>query len=394
MKIKLSASLLFPVILAAQEWTQLADFPGTKRDDGAAAVLNGKAYFGTGLQDGWSPTTDWHALDLYTFQWQAVPPMPAEAARQYAVAFAAGGGLYVFGGDNNGAKNDLYRFDPVSGTWTIRKPLPSKGLIGAAAMIFGDRAFLVGGKVHHDSVPSAAVWEYDAISDDWHRKNDVSFGRRWRSAASSLGGLGYVAGGIGSAEKKLNDFLEYDPGTDTWKKLGDLPVSPVTSYASLQSLTNKLVFFGGQDSLNVYSKELWYYRVAQADWQRGPDIPSFGRRGGMSAGFNEKFVYVCGLGPGDQRLNESWMLDLPLGTDEETYNGVTVFPNPFSDELCIRDVFPCSASLTDCMGKRRMQVSITGRHLCLSTHTLPAGFYILELSAENGSSSRFRVIKK
>lgn len=384
---------VFPV--KAQTWTQLPDYPSTKRDDGAAAILYNKAYFGTGLQEGWSATADWHALDLYSLEWTTVPSMPQETARQYAVAFPAAGGLYVFGGDNYGAKNDLYRFDPGTNEWSARATMPSKGLIGSACMVFGDKIFILGGKVHHDSVPTAAVWEYDAVHDGWSRKNDLPFGRRWRAAAASLGGLGYVAGGIDSADKKLDDFLEYDPGNDSWKKIGTLPVWPPPGYATLQPLTNKLVLFGGQDSAYKYSKALWYFRVAQQDWQQGPDLPGTARRGGMAVGWNEKMVYACGLGTGDQRLNETWMLDLPLGVNDQQGNVLQCWPNPFSDHLNVRTSQAIrEARLMDIRGLTMASLKGETKVISFDTQALVPGVYVLELVLENGSAVHHKVVKQ
>ena len=63
--------LLFTFLLlswgcSAQLWIQLPDFPGLKRDDGVAVVVNNKAYFGTGLIE-WSSTIDFHVLDFILF---------------------------------------------------------------------------------------------------------------------------------------------------------------------------------------------------------------------------------------------------------------------------------------------------------------------------------------
>src|SRR5690606_12103341 len=98
---------VIPLTLYSQQWSRLNDFPGSKRDDGAAAVLNGKAYFGTGLQEGWSSTSDWYALDLYSLGWEQLPDMPPNTGRQYACGFSAVNNVFVFGGDNYGALSDL-----------------------------------------------------------------------------------------------------------------------------------------------------------------------------------------------------------------------------------------------------------------------------------------------
>ena len=125
-----------------------------------------------------------------------------------------------------------------------------------------------------------------------------------------------------------------------------LPTPPLF-YPALQPLLNKLVLFGGHDSLGNYQKGTWYFNIAQQQWMQGPALPSSGRKGGMAAGFQEKFFYTCGLGTGNQRLNETWMLDLPLGTEENVKSDLSVFPNPFSFETIINtDKHLSNATLT------------------------------------------------
>src|SRR5688572_1851013 len=257
--------------LVAQVWTRLAEFPGSKRDDGAGAVVNNQAFFGTGLQEGWSATIDWYALDLTTFAWQKIPDMAHGTERQYACAFAGPNRLYVFGGDGpNGSRNDLFCYDLLSKTWSQKTSRPGKGVIGAACLPMGGNVFFVGGKVHHDSVPSAEVWAYEISNDSWQRKADLPYGNRWRSAGATLGALGYLAGGIGKSGRVYSDFLSYEPGTDSWDSIGELPIKYLT-YSTLQPHSNKLVLFGGEDSATFgHYQGSWYYRVAQGDWQPGP----------------------------------------------------------------------------------------------------------------------------
>src|SRR6478736_6755967 len=89
---------LYSNLLLSQVWMQLPNFPGVKRDDGIAVIVNDKAYIGTGLQE-WSATTDFYVLDLKSLNWATIPSMPYTSERQYACAFEGNNCFYVFGGD-------------------------------------------------------------------------------------------------------------------------------------------------------------------------------------------------------------------------------------------------------------------------------------------------------
>ena len=134
-------SFLVPLTVFGQQWSRLSDFPGSKRDDGAAAVLNGRAYFGTGLQEGWTSTSDWYSFDLYTLAWKKLPDMPPSTGRQYACGFSALNSIFIFGGDAYGGRNDMFRYDPVEEKWQGCAAKPGAGVMAAASMTFGDKVF-------------------------------------------------------------------------------------------------------------------------------------------------------------------------------------------------------------------------------------------------------------
>lgn len=386
------AFLFLGGLASAQQWTQLSDFPGSKRDDGAVCVVNNKAYFGTGLQEGWTSTTDWHALDLSTYQWSAIPPMPAGYERQYACAFAGLNSFYVFGGDNYGGLTSLLRFDLNNSTWTAMTPKPGKGVIGAACMVFGDKVYFAGGKVDGDSLPGKQFWEYSISANTWKRKTDLPFVPRWRAAACVLGASGYLAGGIGTDKKPIRDFYMFDPQDDIWYPLDSLPGPNALGYASLQAVGNKLLYFGGQDTNNVYNNKCWYFKIVSQTWEAGPTLPSHGRRGGMSVGAGEKFIYACGLGPQDQRLNTAWMLDLPLNVAEATAKELRVFPNPFSDHLVLEIPAHAQVKLTDVLGFLAYE-SESGL-ANIPTQHLEKGLYILTVRMENGETLVRKLVKE
>src|SRR5687767_15144682 len=109
--LKVFCALLFCLQCRAQAWLQVPDFPSSKRDDGVGVAVNGKAYFGTGLQEDYSATRDFFVLDPLSATWSTIAAMPANSQRQYACAFSGPNCFYVFGGDANGALNDCFKYD-------------------------------------------------------------------------------------------------------------------------------------------------------------------------------------------------------------------------------------------------------------------------------------------
>ena len=76
-------------------------------------------------------------------------------------------------------------------------------------------------------------------------------------------------------------------------------------------------------------------------------------------------------------------------TDIPAPDGLAVFPNPCSDILHIRSVWPSegTAHLLDLTGKSLLQRTInSGGWLALPTQQLPAGMYLLQISYASGAS--------
>lgn len=274
----------------AQTWSQLADFPNTERDDGVAVKINGKAYFGTGLLAGFTLGKDFYSYDLASNTWSAIASMPTGSERQYAVAFTFSNSFYVYSGSgySNAVFTDLQRYDVATNTWTALTGKPGNGLIGASCFEFGDKIIIVGGKFQSGAV-SDEVWEYTISTDTWSQKNNFPFGGRWRAGASVLNNIGYLIFGKDNNQSFRKEMYSYNNTTDVWTKIMDFPQPKGRAYSALKSSITKLVLFGGYDTLNTYYNDVWFYNDLTNSWIQGPNLPSFGRKGGLSCTVGDKF---------------------------------------------------------------------------------------------------------
>jgi len=331
---RLIAAFLFPAIVSAQGWQRLADFPGTKRDDGVTVVVDNKAYFGGGLQEGWWLTIDFWALDLSTFSWSKISDMPHTTERQYGCAFPGNHCFYVFGGEGpDSVLNTLYSYDIASGSWSKKTSKPGAGVMAASCMTFGDKVIIAGGKVAGPGPATNEVWQYTISTDSWLRKADYPFPARWRSCAAVLNKKGYLLFGIDDSNSRRKELFRYDPVNDSWAHESDFP-GDGRAYAAMEA-NSKLLVFGGHGEQNKYYDDVWYYNDSSGVWWQGPSLPGLPRRTNMSCLKDETFVISCGLGQGDVRLNETWLLDAPVGINEIKRELFNVYPNPVGDELHI-----------------------------------------------------------
>ncbi|MDP3567349.1 kelch repeat-containing protein [Sediminibacterium sp.] len=393
---------LFTNILFGQTWVQLAGFPGTERDDGVAVRINNKAYFGTGLLAGFTLGNDFYAYDLATNTWSAIASMPTGSERQYACAFTSSNSFYILSGSgySNAVFTDLQRYDVATNTWTVLTGKPGNGLIGASCLEYGDKIIIVGGKLQ-SGVVSDEVWEYTISTDTWLQKNNFPFGGRWRASTTVLNNIGYLLFGKDNNQSVRKEMYTYNNLTDTWVKLMDFPLPKGRSYAALNTANSRLVLFGGYDTLNYYYNDVWYYNDLSGLWQLGPNLPSFGRKGGMSFTNTDKFYYSCGINVSNTRLNETWVIDIPVGIKENSLgNNFLIYPNPAKDILNLKseieDVAAVMVQVYNTIGQliKQEEIIFKDKTSSIKTEGLPNGVYLLKVFDTNKSVNPISVSKR
>jgi N-acetylneuraminic acid mutarotase len=389
---------LFYNVAWGQKWIRLPDFPSLKRDDGVAVTVNDKAYFGTGLVE-WDITADFYALDLSTYGWSAIPSMPGGAERQYACGFAGPDCFFVFGGDGiGGALNNMYKYNITTSTWASVASKPGNGLIAASSMNFGDKIIIVAGKYQSGQV-SSEVWEYTISDNTWSQKNNFPFAGRWRASASVLNNSGYLLFGIDNAGVFRKELYKYIPAADQWTVISDFPLPKGRAYAAMQMANTQLFLFGGCDTLNTLYKDSWYFKETTGAWTQGPDLPSTGRKGGMSCAKGDFFFYSCGIGEGPTRLTETWMTDIPLGIKEiSREESFSVYPNPTKGVILIssakKNGETFAYSLNDIFGKELYFGKNKDASATVEIAGLAPGVYFLSLFFENDLMEVKRIIKE
>ena len=147
---------------------------------------------------------------------------------------SADGKLYVFGGVGLGFKPRglVYEYDPATGQWTKKKPMPLPSNHVAFTDLDG-KIYAFGGFVPPASreagfVPVDNAWQYDPAADAWKALAPMP-SKRGGAVAVAVGGKLYVIGGAGlhpgSSEtvmtpvrphRSVPTVEEYDPGQNSW----------------------------------------------------------------------------------------------------------------------------------------------------------------------------------
>ncbi|XP_017539178.1 kelch-like protein 29 [Pygocentrus nattereri] len=154
--------------------------------------------------------------DTITNQWETVSPLPKPV--HSAAATVCGGKVYVFGGVNEAGRSAgvLQSYVPQTNTWSfIESPMIDNKY--APAVSLNGFIFILGGAY------ARATTIYDPDKGNIKAGPNMNHSRQFCSAVI-LDGKIYATGGIVSSEgPALGNMETFDPCTNTWTLLQNLP---------------------------------------------------------------------------------------------------------------------------------------------------------------------------
>ncbi|TGE04322.1 malectin domain-containing carbohydrate-binding protein [Hymenobacter fodinae] len=218
---------------ATNTWTYLADMPYPVTHAGIT-VDGTKVYVAGGFLGGLvgDPNSDLLQIyDVATNTWSLGPKLPSRSGGNALVR--VGRKLHSFGGlldDRQTGANVHYVLDlsnPNAG-WTTAAPMPDARCHFATAHV-GGKIYAMGGQVGHDGPFNDVnyVQVYDPATDTWTRLRDMPYIRSHSEPATFVvdGKVMLVGGRSGRPngfDNVLNNVTTYDPATDTWTEQAPL----------------------------------------------------------------------------------------------------------------------------------------------------------------------------
>ncbi|KAK1795561.1 hypothetical protein P4O66_001056 [Electrophorus voltai] len=193
----------------AQPWAPFCEHAGS-----AGCSCLGPASLGRSL--GSLPCPLREGYDTITNQWETVSPLPKPV--HSAAATVCGGKVYVFGGVNEAGRSAgvLQSYVPQTNTWSfIESPMIDNKY--APAVSLNGFIFILGGAY------ARATTIYDPDKGNIKAGSNMNHSRQFCSAVV-LDGKIYATGGIVSSEgPALGNMETFDPCTNTWTLLQNLP---------------------------------------------------------------------------------------------------------------------------------------------------------------------------
>jgi len=271
---------------AGTAWQPIANFPTTIQDN-LAEYADGKLYSGFGF-DGNVDSSSLYSYDPTTGAWTKLAG--AADTRETPAHGMIGGKLYVTGGWGADGNPDgaTAVYDPGSDSWSSG-PAWSAPLAGSGSAVLGSSLYVVGG-CNASTCGSTSVSVLDTASGTWSSAAAYPEVTSWVSCGGIAGKV-YCAGGTDGTNTSAHTYA-YDPSSDTWTKLADMPGGG--AWASAYTAANGLLL--AQDGVNAagqLSNQGFAYNPASDSWSALPNTTGPAYRFGGALGF-----YTVGGGQG------------------------------------------------------------------------------------------------
>ena len=278
---------LFAVVSSgfAGGWEQVTKLP-TWRVGNAAAAVGGKIYLFGGFDHkkhigGRGPALS--TVDVYdtrTNTWHAAAEMPTPRIAPRTAVFS--NQIYVFGGYDYKGRWGVKRYhktvevyDTQTDTWVKKPDMPTLRTPFATAVVDG-KIYLIGGTrievkdgVFAEKAITGLVEVYDPLTSRWEKRADMPTARSVSNAVVVDSKI-YVIGGqvrFGGdlAGRFVTRIEEYNPKTDQWHQLPDMPMFKF--WFSTVAVDNEIYTIGGfnneikrTDAVDVYNPTVEKWR--------------------------------------------------------------------------------------------------------------------------------------
>jgi N-acetylneuraminic acid mutarotase len=259
----------------AQSWEPFASVPnGFVSDHSFGFALNGAGYLVAGqTPDGFSDNM--FRYDPVTDTWSTLPDFPGPA-RGYTIGDTWSGEAWMgFGLGNDGPLNDLWKYDPATTSWTEMASCPCEARYHPAFVAMDGHIYMGLGSNYSGDLGD--WWDYDMATNSWSQKPDLPASPRHHPYQFGLDGLVYTGFGH-SGEDIFNTWYAYDPSAESWSEMAELPGQG--RVAGTQFSHNGLGFAlsgDGESHSSMDEGEFWAYDPASDAWSQWPSHPGWSR---------------------------------------------------------------------------------------------------------------------
>ncbi|WP_347158798.1 Kelch repeat-containing protein, partial [Pontibacter chitinilyticus] len=311
-------------------WSTVASQPiGTHEVHGE--VVNGKLYIFGGYdvlkQPNWTPTKRAYVYDPATNRWSSIADLPHKpngsnfGGITHEGLATDGTDIYFAGGYTSNSSGtgqvfgtkQVWRYNVASNTYTALPDLPKELAAGQMQYVQGKLHYAGGANLSRADIADHYVLDLDNVSAGWKAAAPLSNPRNHPGSAVYGGKLYYIGGAHhqDNATVTQKTVEVYDPATDTWTRVADMPVARDHISSSVIVIGDRILVLGGETSHNVKSNLVTAYSPATNTWKNLTPLPST-TSAGVAGAINGLIYYTGG------NFSKTARKGTPVGVDNTT----------------------------------------------------------------------------
>ncbi|MFL5767112.1 MAG: kelch repeat-containing protein [Actinomycetota bacterium] len=223
-----------------------------------------------------------------TGSWTTVAPSSSPLQE---VSYVKAGNRFYLAWGRNATQQEAY--NPVTNTWkTLSTPLPAQ-LDHIQGVSVAGKIYYIGGLLKYPSPETGSVWIYHPKTDSFSAGAPMPAGReRGAGGVAVHDGKIYYAGGLHGGVA-VPWFDEYDPATNTWTTLPDMPTAREHSHAAV--IGDKLYAIGGRDGVPIGENDAYDFTTGTWADDLAP-LPTL-RLGFATAAVGKRVIIIGGENP-------------------------------------------------------------------------------------------------
>lgn len=401
---------------------------GTKHPQGhseaTGGALNGKLYVFGGFTANFAPKASVFALDVSANSWlrlKDTPPMANNSGSGGAthmgwtddgtdIYIAAGYAADVSGNAQQFGSRRVYKYTVAVDRYDELPSLPIDRSAGALEFLDNKLYYIAGtNRARNEDQGDLLVLDLNDLSAGWDYLSPMPNPRNHIGSAVFDGQI-YVFGGQKEHDEELvpqDDVHRYDPGTNTWKQLSDMPQPFNHIHASVFVYGDYIYSIGGQIAHNATPyASVYAYNPATNNWSRFTDLPAkrFSVVGGgidgklyASGGNNSRTTYLT-------TLPEAFLSTETVGNiSKNGLNTIKIYPNPAQNSVFVSYIDSeteiielADFIIYDLNGRMLQKFSAesikNGREYQIPISQFSAGLYMLQIKSADGNTVNKRLL--
>lgn len=271
-----------------------------------AVTIDNKIYAvgGRGNEEGYH--RNFYQYDLGKNQWEIKKELIFDRANHAVVAL--GGKIYVFGGNDNPSKSEV--FDPHNNSWEelADMPTPRQHINYSAAAVNG-KIYVIGGiekRSEREYIITDKNEEYDPATNTWKEKAPLPAPRQIPAVVSFQNKIYAISGTDSKWEDQSTVFL-YHPEKDSWESRAQMPEARYINGVAV--VKNRIIILTGIRSDYKISK-IFVYDPELNRWHYLGELPLNFMLAGVTSAKDK--LYVLGGSTHDHILSACWEADITL----------------------------------------------------------------------------------